>query len=403
MLLRSGEVALLMRDTGGKIVLEIQPISSILHRPNEALSCATSAYIRKLHAIPLPMRTLLFVCTILFFAQFVVAQPIVEDVDVTVVNETMAEATVNFIESLTGAQREITLFPFDGEERMNFNYVPIPGKRRGLRMKDMEPDQRAAVHRLLQTTLSAQGYLKSASIQQVERILGLLEGRPGYRDPENYFLTIFGSPGDTIPWGWRFEGHHLSLNFSSVDNEVAVTPAFMGSNPGQVKEGPFAGLQILHAEIDEARELMHLLSSEQRQLATIEETAPREIITGNDRTVVLDGFVGLSYTDMTEMQQQQLRILLHIYLDNMHPDLASAQAARIAVGGWENLYFAWAGGLGPGVGHYYRIHGPTILIEYDNTQNEANHPHSVWRDLTNDFGRDLLREHYRNSGEGHGH
>ena len=315
----------------------------------------------------------------------------------------MATAALNFLAALTPEQHEKTMYGFGEDERMNFNFVPIPGERKGLPIKEMTAAQRVLAHQLLQSVLSAEGYLKAASIRHVEHLLGQFENRRAYRDPENYFVTIFGDPSIKNNWGWRFEGHHLSLNFASVGNSIAVTPAFMGSNPGKIAEGPYAGLQVLHAEIEAAHKLMNALSTDQQTIATIADTAPREIITGNERFAVLDTFEGISYSQMDALQQMLLRDLVSAYLDVMDPSIAREQEARVAVAGWDALYFAWAGSTDLSIAHYFRLHGPTLLIEYDNTQSNANHPHSVWRDLTNDFGRDLLRHHYNQSEEDHGH
>ena len=315
----------------------------------------------------------------------------------------MLQATKAYIATLSPGQRDSTLYAFDSDERMNFNFVPMPDKRKGVPLKQLSAEQRTAIHAMLQSVLSADGYLKTTSILQLERILSILEDNPDYRDPEKYYVTIFGEPAESGIWGWRFEGHHVSLNFASIDKDISVTPAFMGANPGRVLEGPFTGWQVLNEEIDKAAALMSTLSDEQRRAATIADTAPRDIITGNQRSAVIERFEGLPYTDMSGEQQELLRSLVQVYLDNMKPELASQQAARIALTGWDQVYFAWAGSLDLDTSHYYRVHSPTLLIEYDNTQNNANHPHTVWRDLTNDFGKDLLKQHYHDSDEDHGH
>ena len=315
----------------------------------------------------------------------------------------MVKATQDYIATLSPGQRDSTLYTFDSDERMNFNFVPMPDKRKGVPLKQLSAEQRTAVHVMLQSVLSAEGYLKTTSILQLERILSILEENPAYRDPEKYYVTIFGEPAESGTWGWRFEGHHVSLNFASVDGNISVTPAFMGTNPGRVLEGPFAGWQVLNEEINTAASLMATLSDAQRRMATIADTAPRDIITGNQRSAVIERFEGLPYTEMSGEQQEMLRSLVQVYLDNMKPEVANQQTARIALTGWDQIYFAWAGSLDLNTSHYYRVHSPTLLIEYDNTQNNANHPHTVWRDLTNDFGQDLLKQHYHDSGDDHGH
>jgi len=305
----------------------------------------------------------------------------------------MAKAADAFLITLEDEQRDVATFPFDDEERYNFHYTPVD--RLGLPLKDMSLEQRRAAHALLRTALSARGYLKATSVMQLEQVLNEIE-QPGWtRDRALYYLSVFGTPAEGEPWGWRFEGHHLSLNYTSVTNEVtATTPAFFGANPAEVRTGPTAGLRVLGAEEDLGRRLVIVLDADQRSRAILTETAPREVITGNDREVSLESFEGLPAADMSEAQRDLLWQVVQQYTHNMRPDLADGQLKKIEDAGFENLHFAWAGSLEPGEGHYYRVHGPTVLIEFDNTQGDANHIHSVWRDLTDDFGEDLLRRHY---------
>lgn len=334
------------------------------------------------------MYTILPVYLILLFSS--VHYPLPEKDDATI----MIEAAQHFLSLVAPSDLDRIAFPFEADERTHWNFVPIKGQRKGLALKNITPGQRTALHRLLQAALSTEGYLKVTSIQQLERLLGELENRLDYRNPGDYYLTIFGTPSSKGAWGWRFEGHHLSLNISIIDGKVSTTPTFMGANPGRVKESVFAGLEILSTEITLARQLMASLDEHQKEKAIIAEEAPREIITGNAREAVLDEFEGLSFTEMNESQQDGLILLISAYVGTMEANVAALQLKRIQNAGFENIYFSWAGSLADEQPHYYRIHGPNILIEYDNTQNNANHVHSVWRDLENDFGRDFLKEHY---------
>ncbi len=313
----------------------------------------------------------------------------------------MVVAANEFLESLAEEQLAAATFPFQDEERENWNFTPHPHK--GVVWKTLNEEQRARVTNLLQTALSEFGHEKTQKIMELERTLRRLEKRPPndeYRDPERYYLAIFGTPAEKSPWGWRFEGHHISLNFSSVTGKLSVTPAFLGANPAKVPEGPTKGLRVLAQEEDLARRLLTELSAQQRRQAIIAEEAPADIITGNQRTISLARFEGLAYADMTADQRFLLEQLIRVYLDNMKPRIAQHQWQRMEDAGLDKLHFAWAGSAEPGQAHYYRIHGPTFLVEYDNTQNNANHIHTVWRDPANDFGRDLLREHYES---GHSH
>lgn len=298
-----------------------------------------------------------------------------------------------FVQRLDEGAAKKALMPFEGAERYNFHFIPRP--RKGLPLQEMTLDQRRAAHALLRSALSSRGYLKATSIIQLEQVLDVIEDSGPVRDPELYFVSVFGTPTADAPWGWRFEGHHLSLNYTSVRDELtATTPAFFGANPAEVRTGPSAGLRVLAAEEDLARALMRMLDGSQRARATIAEEAPHDIVTGADRHAVIESFEGLPAEDMTAGQRAVLIRLVEEYARNLKPGFAERQLERIRGAGIERLYFAWAGSLEPGRPHYYRIHGPTVLFEYDNTQNDANHVHTIWRDLENDFGEDMLKRHY---------
>lgn len=316
-------------------------------------------------------------------------------------SEAMREAAAAFVATLDPGTLERATYAFEDPERFNWGFVPR--ERNGLPLGDMTRAQRDAATALLRVALSEDGFRKVEGVRTLEGVLRELEGSPR-RDPEAYFVTIFGAPSADEPWGWRFEGHHLSVNYTSVTDElVATTPTFLGANPARVAEGPHAGLRLLGAEEDLARALLASLDEVQRARAIIAGTAPRDIITGDDRRVGLVEVEGLPAAEMTPAQKEALRRLMREYIGNMAPALAAAQVRKIEEADFERLHFAWAGSTEPGEGHYYRIHGPTVLIEYDNTQGGANHVHSVWRDLTDDFGEDVLRRHYDRAGPDHGH
>jgi hypothetical protein len=305
----------------------------------------------------------------------------------------MATAAEAYVGTLGSAERDRGTWGLDAEQRFDWHFVPW--ERYGVRLRDMNPEQRTAAHGLLQSVLSSQGYLKATGVMQLEGILGQIEGRPDRRDSQDYYFNIFGAPSGDGPWGWRFEGHHISMNFTSAGGEPpSVTPAFMGSNPHVVGEGPNAGRRLLGAEEDLARDLMGTFTAEQLRTVIIEAEAPGDIVTGNARSVQLDRFEGLPASGMSDEQSHGLMHVIEEYLNNANADVADAEMQRIHDAGLENLFFAWAGTTERGEGHYYRIHGPTVLIEYDNVQGGANHVHSVWRDPQDDFGDDLLRRHY---------
>jgi hypothetical protein len=309
-------------------------------------------------------------------------------------NAEMMRAADRFLASLDEAQRGRAQFAFADAERMNWHF--IPRERRGLPFKDMTAAQREQARALLATGLSQRGLLKANHIIELELVLRELGGNPTMRDPENYFFSVFGTPAQNAPWGWRFEGHHLSLNFTVVNNNVVATaPAFFGANPAEVRSGSRQSLRALAAEEDLARELVTSLNADQRATAIIASTAPNDIATMNQLDINPLSPVGIEVSKLAPAQSALLRRLIDEYLTRMADPLAGARRSRLESSDFSRVTFAWAGSIERGQAHYYRVQGPTFLIEYDNTQNNANHIHSVWRDFQGDFGRDLLREHYR--------
>ena len=307
----------------------------------------------------------------------------------------LAVSARTFLLTLNDRQRAAASFPFDDPERTNWAYVPQ--RRAGLPLRDMNAEQRAAAFGVLGTGLSERGTTLARGIIELEGTLRELEGFPWLprRDPGLYYLALFVGPGGTQPWGWRFEGHHLSVNVTDLGpHGQIVAPLFMGANPARIPTGPQQGHRLLAGEEDLAFELLRMLDPRQRARATIAAQTFGDIVTGNDPAVGSMAFAGLPVAEMTVDQQRQLRRLLELYAGRMADSSASRQLRRIEEAGFERLHFAWAGANQPGEPHYYRIHGPTVLVEYDNTQNGANHIHTVWRDLENDFGGDLLRRHY---------
>lgn len=304
----------------------------------------------------------------------------------------------SFLSTLNEKQRNVASFPFDDPERTRWAYVPQ--SRKGLALGSMNPDQRAAAFALVGTGLSERGTRLAHGVIELEGILRELEGTMSSligprRDPDLYYLSLFARAGGTYPWGWRFEGHHLSVNVTDLGpHGQIVAPLFMGANPARVPSGPKAGFRLLASEEDLAFELLRMLDPQQRARATINAQTFGNIVSGTDPAVASMAFAGLPAAEMTLDQQRQLRRLLEVYAGWMADSSASTQLQRIDNAGFERLHFAWAGSHQPGQPHYYRIHGPTVLVEYDNSQGSANHIHSVWRDLENDFGGDLLRTHY---------
>lgn len=315
----------------------------------------------------------------------------------------MADAAKAWLQSLTKEQKGQATFKLTDKERENWHFIPKPfegkGMRGGLVLKDMEPQQRHLAYALLSSGMSHRGFLTATQIMSLEHVLWEME-QDAKRDTMMYYVSIFGEPGSDA-WGWRFEGHHLSINFTIADGKVtSATPNFFASNPGEILQGPRKGLRVLAAEEDVARSLIQSLSEEQKGKAIVEDKAPRDILTSAKPTVESLGDAGIAWGDLDEKQRKGLLDLIHVYVHRIRPEVAKDDLAAIEKAGMDKIVFAWAGGIEKGEQHYYRVQGPTFLLEYANTQNNANHVHAVWRDFAGDFGRDVLKEHYQEQHQG---
>jgi hypothetical protein len=304
-----------------------------------------------------------------------------------------------FLKSLPRELRESTQFALESPERFDWHFVPK--SRNGASLLKLDDQQAELIGPLLATALSPEGLVTARGVMKNENTLRVLETTRGIdasrRDPGLYYTSVFGAPSGTAPWAWRFEGHHLSLNVTMVPGAAPVVgPMFIGANPARVPFGAQEGFRLLAAEEDLGRELITLLGDERRKVAMIRDTAFSEILTSNDREVKLD-MAGLAAANMNSRERQALRALVELYANRLVSGSAREVLARLDRAGFEKVRFAWAGGIEPGQPHYYRVHGPTLLIEYDDTQNEANHIHTVYRDLERDFGGDAMRAHYRSN------
>ena len=309
----------------------------------------------------------------------------------------MADAAAELLTTFTSDQRARAVLDFDDEERENWHY--IPRDRTGLPLKDMDARQRSLTQNLVATGLSSPAHRRANTIIELEPILAEIEGkgRKFARDPGLYYVTLFGTPGGEPAWGWRFEGHHVSLNNTVLAGElISASPVFFGANPAEVRHGGRQGLRALKEEEEMARALLTDLDGEQLRQAVVAPEAPSDILT---RAVAhVGGEVraeGLAGADLNAAQMQQLKELVAVYVDRLPEAVAALEHARLERADYTLAHFAWAGPPERGKGHYYRVQGPTFLAEYDNTQNDANHIHAVWRDLQKDFGEDLLKSHYR--------
>ena len=306
----------------------------------------------------------------------------------------MKSAADAFLGSLDDAKRAKAAFPFASDQRENFRFTPQT--RTGLPLEDMDEAQQAAAMKLLEAALSEKGKLKAMQVITLEGVLLEMEKRPDFRDPGKYYVSIFGKPGDAKGWGWKFEGHHLALNYTVANGkEFSVTPSFYGANPGEVREGKHKGLRVLKAEDELAHALVNVLLEGGKKEVVFTDKPPAEILTAENRKVAALEPVGVSAAEMTAAQKKALLDLISEYTGRHREDLAAADLKKIEKAGIDKIRFGWAGGTKPGEAWYYRVQGPTFIMEAANTQNNANHVHAAWRDFEGDFGRDLLSEHYR--------
>ena len=299
-----------------------------------------------------------------------------------------------FLVTLDAGQRTKAAMPFPSDERENFHYTPQE-HRAGLPFKEMTDVQKEAAIKLLSAALSDKGKLKVTQIMTLETVLAEMEKKPEYRDAGKYAVSIFGTPGDPKGWGWRFEGHHVSLNFTLVDGKTSLTPSFLGSNPAEVREGPQTKLRVLAAEEDLSRTLVTTLLLDGKSDVIFSEKPPGEILSAENRKATALEPVGLPTTEMTAAQSKALIELISEYTGRYRKEFAEADMAKIEKAGIDKIRFAWSGGIKPGEAYYYRIQGPTFLIEAVNSQNNAHHIHAAWRDFDGDFGRDILGEHFK--------
>ena len=314
----------------------------------------------------------------------------------------MFRCALDFLSSLNPELKTKAVFPFNSDERMNWHY--IPKERKGVSWKELNLEQRSVGKALVLAGLSKAGYAKVEAIRQLETVLHAMENNNPTRDPEKYHLTIFGEPAAKGTWGWRFEGHHVSLQWTIRDGKVmASSPQFLGTNPAEVRDGPKKGTRVLAAEEDLGRALVKSLTAEQRKEAILSETAPGDVLSASSRKAAILEDKGVSYSKLNKEQQGLFISLLMEYANVQSPDISKKRIESVRKTGLDPVIFAWMGGLEKGQPHYYRIQGASFLVEYDNTQNNANHIHAVWRDFAGDFGADLIALHYDSADHSHGH
>jgi hypothetical protein len=312
----------------------------------------------------------------------------------------MTDAANAFLGSLPQDQRAQAAFAFDAQERVRFHFIPPEAfERHGLPIKEMGQAQRERAHALLRTGLSQRGYMTATQIMEAEGILQMLEGGRGQfsRDPQLYFVSVFGTPSATGTWGWRFEGHHLSLQYTIVEGDITVSsPTFLAANPAEVPEGPRRGMRALARQEDAGRAMLSALTPAQRDVAIQEDIPVTDVVARIALDIDPLAPVGVAASDLDDAQREILMEIVHAYTDVMADEIAALRLAKVEEAGIENLRFAWAGGTKRGEMSYFRVQGPTFLIEFSNTMNDPNHIHSGWREFGAEFGRDILAEHMRN-------
>ena len=301
----------------------------------------------------------------------------------------------DFLQSLDEKQLNKAKMPFNHLSREVWHF--LPGEmwpRKGILLKDLNQQQKELAFILLHEHLSEAGFKKIMGIIDLEKVLIEMGQDKDFRDPDKYFVAIYGDPSKDKLWAWSFEGHHLSLNFTILDKKVSMTPRFMGANPATIPVGKRKGERTLKAEEDLGFQLVNSLDSNQRVKAIFSNLSYLEIVTSNSTEVGPLSPVGIRYAELNNTQQKNLLALIDEYLSAMPTDLAKRRMNEIEKENLSEIRFGWAGATQAGKGHYYRIQGKSFLIEFDNTVNNANHIHTIWRDFDGDFGKDMIKEHY---------
>lgn len=307
-----------------------------------------------------------------------------------------------FLKSLNREQLKIALMPFGDKGKQDWHYLPATMyPRAGIALNQLNPEQKQLLFELLHSSLSETGYTKTKQIISLENVLAENTGNKVTRDPEKYYAAFYGDPEKESLWSWSFQGHHISLNFTIKNGEISIAPRFLGANPATVLEGSRKGERTLAVEEDLGLELIKSCSAEQKKKAIFQQNAFSDIVTTNSAEVVPLQPVGIKMKELDASQQSILLHLIDEYLATMPKDLASKRLEKLKKEETGEIRFGWVGVLESMKGHYYRIQGKTFLIEFDKTQDNANHIHSVWRDFDGDFGRDMIREHYQSSEHHH--
>lgn len=302
----------------------------------------------------------------------------------------------DLLNTLSDFQKEVISFPLEDPSKTRWHYLPHSSfKREGLALSDMTPDQIQKTYALLEDYLSESGYDQMQQIIDLENYLAVVENNPIKRDPTKYYLAVYGNPNKDSLWAWSFEGHHISLNFTISNNKIAFAPAFWGSNPGIITNGPEKGKIVLKQDHNWGLKLIQSLSLKQLEKTLVSSQTYGEILTSNQASVKFIPNNGISYRELNIGQKKQLKKIVYFHLDRMENTVSQKARQMLEEENWNNITFSWAGKMEKLNAHYYRIQGQSFLIEFDNSQNKGNHIHVVWREFNGDFGKDLIREHYQ--------
>lgn len=318
------------------------------------------------------------------------------------IQKSKSQPAVQFLNSLNKEQLKKTQFDFTAEEKYEWHYLPaVIVPRPGIALFELNSSQENLLFQLIESILSEVGYDKTLKIIDLENVLAEISGNSNYRDPEKYYTAFYGNPGKDSIWAWTFQGHHLSLNFTVLNGKTSFAPRFFGANPATIKQGKRRGERTLAEEEDLGFKLINSMNADQKKVAIIREQALYDIVTTNSTQVDPLNPDGIKMKQLNAIQRLTLLKLIEVYLETMPKNLAEKRMQNLKKEEFEEISFAWAGATEPNIGHYYRVQGKSFLIEFDNSQNNANHIHSVWRDFDGDFGRDLIREHYQHSDHHH--
>lgn len=327
-------------------------------------------------------------------------------------NEEIKQAAISFINALDPLQKKAALLAFNDTARIKWNNLPVGMRARaGLNIGNMNDEQRKLLHRILSVSLSSQGYLKATSIMHLDNLLNWYYDTLLYKKEinkgqyngamflkwshRNFYLAFFGQPTDSA-WGYKIEGHHLSINFTFVGNRLSVTPMFVGTDPAEYPISEYAGWRVLGQEEDLGIKLINMLSPAQQKKATMSQEVPADIITSAESGKRLIDYWGIKYSELTKQQQAVLQYIIREFVFNLEYDKASTEYEKIIKAGLDKIYFGWIGSYEVHKPYYYILNGPTFLIELDNRgfNKDGNHIHAIWREKGNEYGEDVLKKHY---------